>query len=71
MKTVQGNASLFTRYLWLTSGTLVVFSALFIAYVYAEKQVDHANDVRYRSMLLADEVRPDRPMTSPAWCAPM
>ena len=36
---------------------LVVFSALFAFYVYSEKQIDHANALRYQSNLLAEELR--------------
>lgn len=47
----------FKRNLWLTSLLLVVAVLIFGIYVWSEKQIDRANEVRLRSFLLADELR--------------
>lgn len=47
----------FSRYLWLTLGAFVGFSAAFVAYVYAEQQVNQTAELREQSLLLADELR--------------
>ncbi|MDD4929857.1 MAG: ATP-binding protein [Gallionella sp.] len=47
----------FSRNLWLTMGLFVVVSVTFGFYAYLEKQVDHANELRLQSFLLADELR--------------
>ncbi|AFV97046.1 MULTISPECIES: sensor domain-containing phosphodiesterase [unclassified Sulfuricurvum] len=47
----------FARNLWQTIAILILFIAIFIAYVYAEKRIEHANELRLRSFLLADELR--------------
>lgn len=41
----------------LTLVMLVIFCALFITYIYSEKQVDKANQLRIKSYLLVDELR--------------
>lgn len=48
---------IFTRNLWLTSALLVLAVFIFAIYVWSEKQIDRANEVRLRSFLLADELR--------------
>lgn len=50
-------SSPFVRHLWLTSGIVVLFILSFTIYVYAEKQIDRANEIRLRSFILADELR--------------
>lgn len=47
----------FTRKLLLLTGMLVVLSFIFSIYVWSEKQIDRANEIRYKSFLLADELR--------------
>jgi len=47
----------FSRSLWLTLGMFVVFAVLFVVYVRSEKQIDRANEQRFQSYLLADELR--------------
>lgn len=51
---VQGN---FARSLWLTLGVLGMLTITFTIYVWAEKQIDRANEVRHQSFLLANELR--------------
>jgi len=50
-------SSPFTRNLWQVIAVLVIFIATFILYVFAEKRIDEANELRLRSFLLADELR--------------
>ena len=45
------------RDLWLTIGAVCLFATLFLGYVKAEKALDRANDKRYASFLLSDELR--------------
>ncbi|MDP3537813.1 MAG: response regulator [Azonexus sp.] len=47
----------FSRYIWLTVGVLIVLVLAFTAYVWSEKQIDRANEVRYESIQLAEELR--------------
>ncbi|MGZ5059038.1 MAG: EAL domain-containing protein [Methylobacter sp.] len=47
----------FSRSLWLTLGMFVGFAVLFVVYVRSEKQIDRANEQRFQSYLLADELR--------------
>ncbi|HZX30316.1 MAG TPA: response regulator [Rhodocyclaceae bacterium] len=47
----------FTAHLWLTLGVFVCFVASFGFYVRAEKEIDRANELRQKSVLLADELR--------------
>jgi len=49
--------SAFSRNIWLTVVLFGALVAVFIFYVVAEKRVDRANDVRYQSLLLTDELR--------------
>src|SRR5688572_15145073 len=53
----RGNLPRFSRYLWLTLGMFVVFAATFVLYVWSEHQVEHANESRQQSYVLADELR--------------
>ncbi|MDD2781036.1 EAL domain-containing protein [Sulfuricurvum sp.] len=50
-------SSPFVRNLWQTIAILILFIATFFIYVYAEKRIDRANELRLRSFLLADELR--------------
>jgi diguanylate cyclase (GGDEF)-like protein/PAS domain S-box-containing protein len=47
----------FSPSLWLTMVMFVIFAVLFIVYVHSEKQIDRANELRFQSYLLADELR--------------
>ncbi|MGZ5054459.1 MAG: bifunctional diguanylate cyclase/phosphodiesterase [Methylobacter sp.] len=47
----------FSRSLWLTVTMFIVFTVLFVIYVRSEKQIDRANELRFQSYLLADELR--------------
>ena len=49
--------SRFSIFVWLTILTVMVVVASFTAYVYAEKQIDRANEQRQQSFWLADELR--------------
>ena len=49
--------SSFSRSLWLAAGLLSVLAIVFVFYVWAEKQIDRANESRHQSYLLADELR--------------
>ena len=46
----------FSRNLWVLAGFIAVLAVGFLFYVQAEKRVDQANEVRYQSMVLADEL---------------
>ncbi|MGZ8982797.1 MAG: bifunctional diguanylate cyclase/phosphodiesterase [Methylotenera sp.] len=54
---IKSNISRFTNSFWLTLGLLVIFPAVFVAYIHSEKQIDRANELRLQSHLLADELR--------------
>jgi hypothetical protein len=47
----------FKRNLWLSGFLIILFSLVFIIYVFSEKQIDVANNLRYESILLAHEMR--------------
>ena len=47
----------FSRSLRMAVALACALIALFSVYVYSEKQIDHANERRYQSRLLADELR--------------
>ena len=49
--------SAFTNSLRLTMGMFVVVAITFSVYVYSEKRIDRANELRLQSYLLADELR--------------
>lgn len=53
----QNNSSAFTLNLLLALMCLIVFSILFTVYVYAEKRIDYANEIRHHSFNLANELR--------------
>ncbi len=55
--TSANNISRFSRSLWLTVGGFVVFSVFFVIYVDSEKKIDRANNIRFQSNLLIDELR--------------
>lgn len=57
MISAQRNLTHFARNVWLTLGMFLVFSVSFFIYVYTEKQIDRANEVRLQSHLLAEELR--------------
>jgi len=57
MTTPQDNLSRFSHYFWLTLGMFVVFTASFVVYVRAEKQIDRANVLRQQSFLLVEGLR--------------
>jgi len=42
---------------WLTVAAMIALGGVFGVYVYAERQIDRANDLRYASYLLADQLR--------------
>ncbi|RAU23851.1 two-component sensor histidine kinase [Paramagnetospirillum kuznetsovii] len=47
----------FPRRVWLTGAIMAAFVISFGVYVYSEKQIDRANEQRYQSYKLADELR--------------
>ncbi|MDP3672138.1 MAG: EAL domain-containing protein [Telluria sp.] len=47
----------FSRRIWLTAGTFVVLCIAFAVYVFSEKRIDRANELRFHSFLLATELR--------------
>lgn len=51
------DATGFARYAWLTAGLSLLFCAAFTLYVWSEKQIDRANDMRHESELLSEELR--------------
>ncbi len=51
------NSSPFVRNLWQTISVLILFLISFNIYVYSEKRIDHINEIRLTSFLLADELR--------------
>jgi len=53
----KNHSSTFNLNLLLASTCLVIFSILFAVYVHAEKRIDYANELRHRSLQLADELR--------------
>ena len=57
MQTAQRNLLLLSRYYWLTLLVFCAFVFSFVLYVRAEKAIDHANEMRQQSLLLADELR--------------
>ncbi|RTL50464.1 MAG: diguanylate cyclase, partial [Rhodocyclaceae bacterium] len=57
MTAPRRNIPRFSRYLWLTLGMFVVFAGSFVVYVRAEKHIDRANERRYQSFVLAEELR--------------
>lgn len=55
--TAANKPASFTRSIWLTLATFVIFAIVFGIYVYSEKRIDRANELRLQSFLLADELR--------------
>ncbi|QJQ06072.1 EAL domain-containing protein [Undibacterium piscinae] len=53
----ENQLSKFSRNFWITLGVFLVFAIVFVIYVQSEKQIDHANEVRFRSHELSDEFR--------------
>lgn len=47
----------FVRQLSYTIFVLILFTITFIVYVKSEKEIDHANELRLKSFILADELR--------------
>lgn len=47
----------FASYLWACFGTLLLVAAAFMFYVWTEKRIDEANELRYNSHNLVDELR--------------
>ncbi|MYM35160.1 EAL domain-containing protein [Duganella sp. FT94W] len=47
----------FVSYLWACFGTLLLVGATFMFYVWTEKRIDHANQLRFTSHNLVDELR--------------
>ena len=45
------------RNLWLTAGAFALFALVFVFYVRSEKRIDLANEKRFLSYVLADELR--------------
>jgi two-component system sensor histidine kinase/response regulator len=54
---MKNRLSPFSRNVWLTAGLLTILTLVFALYAMLEKDVDRANDMRYQSTLLADELR--------------
>lgn len=57
MLTVKSKLLLLSRYFWLILLVFLAFVASFVLYVRAEKDIDHANELRETSILLANELR--------------
>ena len=57
MAASRSNSPRFSLYLWLTLGMFIVFTVSFVVYVRAEKYIDRVNELRQRSILLAEELR--------------
>lgn len=55
--TFKNNSSVVSRKIWLTMAVFLALFVFFGLYVYAEKQIDHANELRQRSYLLVDQLR--------------
>ena len=51
------NLSRFSRSIWLIIGMFVAFAIFFAIYVHSEKQIERANELRFQSLALADELR--------------
>ncbi|MCK9374347.1 MAG: GAF domain-containing protein [Sulfuricurvum sp.] len=55
--TSHTDSALFIRTIWQTLIVLILFAIFFGVYVYSEKQIDRANEMRLYSFTLADELR--------------
>ena len=53
----QSRSSTFTKILWQSFAALLLSGLVFVIYVYSEKQIDRANELRLQSFILADELR--------------
>ena len=53
----KNNSSAFTLNLLLASIFVFIYSILFTLYILTEKRIDAANELRYQSFLLANELR--------------
>ncbi len=51
------NPGRFEHLWWLAGLVFLLLTASFIVYAWSEKEIDRANDLRQRSLLLADELR--------------
>ena len=47
----------FSRHIWLTLAIYLALVTMFVIYANAEKKIDSANELRFQSYLLADELR--------------
>jgi len=47
----------YTSYLWAGAGTMLLVAAAFMFYVWTEKRIDQANELRYASRNLVEELR--------------
>ena len=54
---MRDNKTAFSFHIWLIIASFATCSLFFFIYVRAEKQIDHANELRHQSFLLADELR--------------
>ena len=54
---MHNKTPVFSRYVWLTVGLLVILVTVFAGYAWSEKQIDRVNNQRYQSYLLANELR--------------
>ncbi|MCQ8103375.1 EAL domain-containing protein [Methylomonas sp. SURF-2] len=57
MTTLKKYLFRFSTGLWLAMAMFIVFALVFAIYVQSEKQIDVANEQRFQSFLLADELR--------------
>ncbi len=57
MKLSRQHLAHFSRSLWLALVMFLVFCAVFVIYVRAEKQIDRANERRQQSLSMANELR--------------
>ena len=55
--TPKRNISPFIKRSWELFAVFILFILIFSVYVYSEKQIDRANDLRVKSFLLANELR--------------
>jgi len=57
MTSPNDSSSLFVRTIWQTLIVFIFCAIFFVVYVYSEKQIDRANEMRLYSFILADELR--------------
>ncbi|MBJ7314086.1 putative bifunctional diguanylate cyclase/phosphodiesterase [Rugamonas sp. CCM 8940] len=55
--TARSTMSRFSRSAWLTVAALALFAASFALYVWTEQRIDEANELRYQSYQLTEELR--------------